>query len=780
MNRIYFKAIKDLWASKAKTLLVLIALVIGIFGLGTIIYTYSITKRDLKDNYLNTNPASVIVNGGNISSSLMEKIAALDYISNIERRNLAILRARSNSSFNRMPIYVFSVTDFSNLRLNTFSPENGNSPGMDEILIERDGLQFLDGEDLMIQTEDNSEIVLHKTGAVHDPGLPPSHMDHVLWGYVSEQTFQKNFKVNTDARLLIKFNHQSLSSIQKDTEKLIRFIADNGGIVKQYTIPPPNEHPHEGQLQSLLFLQLGMGGLAVLLSILLLINVISSIMSEQIRQIGIMKSSGASRQQLIVMYTAGIGALTFAAQLIALPMAYKVSLAYSGYIAEELNFDVLNASIPLVLNMSLVIFSFGLPLLVALFPVLKATSISVKEALNHQNNGVIARSGNIKARKFSITPLWLSIAYNNTFLNKARLVLSVFTLMLGLGLFSVGLNISSSLDNTFQNNLQKKRYDFTIGLKRTATEDEVRKSLNTFPEIKNWELWNNTKGNFADKNGVKSGSFSVSGVKDETKMWDFQLIEGKLPATWNNSVVVNPEFIGKFPHVTIGDSVSLFIGGNLNTWYIAGLIKDIGAAGVYTTGSVLQQKANEDLLLTDIRIKAGESATSFSHLIMEVEDSLEKEGMHVNSSLNQSEFLILLRDHIGVIMSFLLAMASLVLLIGGLGIISLMNMNIWERRKEIGIMRATGAGKWQINKIIAVEMLLFGTMSWIFGWMVSFPLSRIISDFFGNLILETPLDFLVNQQGLFITFFVMTGILFLSGVFPIRTAMRLSVNKALN
>ena len=780
MNMIWKKAFNDFWATKSKTILALFALFIGAWGLSVIVYTYYISKKDLHDNYMQTNPASVIVKVDSLSNNMLAEINDLPYVAQAEIRQTGIARVWTKNN-QWLPVWIFASPHFNNRKINTFTLEEGNYPGNGDMLIERDGLQYLTDHKLKIQIKNNEEVLLNMSGKVHDPGLPPSHMDHIIWGYVNTETYQQLFKADTTAQLLITFaeNRFDIAAIQKNTDKLLQWFATRGATVKQSIIPPPGKHPHEGQLQSLLFLQLGIGLLAVLLSCVLLINVISSIITNQIKQIGIMKATGASYAQIVRMYLAGVVALAILAIVIALPLGYNTAIAYNKFIANELNFNVINTSIPFWINSILISVLIILPVLTALLPINKAGKMTVKDALNHEK--INTSSDKLRAGGKLNLPLWMKVAFGNVFRNKWGSVLTIFNLMLGLALFSIGLNLKTSIENTFVTTLQKQKYDFSIALENPYAVSEVASVVTQIPEVEKAEYWLSGRMAFVNK-GVVGNAFGITAFDDNTQLVEFNVIEGKLPVNWNNSVVVNPAFIDKHPDIMVGDSAVFLSAGKLHTWYISGVVKEIGSAGAYTSRSNWEKISGTKQLTSDIKIKPkpGISGLDLTALILSIENKLKEKGVGISGSMNQTEFMQILNDHISVITSFLIAMAILVLIVGCIGIISIMNINIMERKREIGIMRAMGGSKFQISKIIFAEIFLLGLLSWLIGWLISVPLSKVLSNFFGKLIIDTELDFAIAPSGVLITFLVVVFILLLSGIIPIRNATKIPVHKALS
>ena len=59
MNTKFKKALSDLLINPGRTALVIFALVIGLWGVGSILVTYTILKNDLNENYKRTNPPTL-------------------------------------------------------------------------------------------------------------------------------------------------------------------------------------------------------------------------------------------------------------------------------------------------------------------------------------------------------------------------------------------------------------------------------------------------------------------------------------------------------------------------------------------------------------------------------------------------------------------------------------------------------------------------------------------------------------------------------------------------
>jgi len=121
--------------------------------------------------------------------------------------------------------------------------------------------------------------------------------------------------------------------------------------------------------------------------------------------------------------------------------------------------------------------------------------------------------------------------------------------------------------------------------------------------------------------------------------------------------------------------------------------------------------------------------------------------------------------------------ASIALVVAGIGIANTMYMSILERTKEIGIMKSIGATNTDILKIFLIEAAMIGLIGGIIGLAAGTGLSNII-----GYALESqglPLKTVVSVQLASLGFFFSIVVGVLSGVLPARKAAQLNPIDAL-
>jgi putative ABC transport system permease protein len=125
------------------------------------------------------------------------------------------------------------------------------------------------------------------------------------------------------------------------------------------------------------------------------------------------------------------------------------------------------------------------------------------------------------------------------------------------------------------------------------------------------------------------------------------------------------------------------------------------------------------------------------------------------------------------VMSILLgAIASISLLVGGIGIMNIMLVSVTERTREIGLRMAVGARNQDILFQFLIEALVLSLIGGVIGILLGLGTSKIISQIF-----KWPT--LVSLQALFLSFSFAGGVGIFFGFYPARKAAQLDPIEAL-
>jgi putative ABC transport system permease protein len=128
---------------------------------------------------------------------------------------------------------------------------------------------------------------------------------------------------------------------------------------------------------------------------------------------------------------------------------------------------------------------------------------------------------------------------------------------------------------------------------------------------------------------------------------------------------------------------------------------------------------------------------------------------------------------------FLLVMAILIAVVGGLGLMGTMSINVLERTREIGVMRAIGASNGDIQGIVISEGMLIGFISWGISILLSFPITRVLCYGVGVAVLSAPMDPIYGLTGIVAWLIFTLGLAAIASALPARGASHLTVKDTL-
>ena len=120
----------------------------------------------------------------------------------------------------------------------------------------------------------------------------------------------------------------------------------------------------------------------------------------------------------------------------------------------------------------------------------------------------------------------------------------------------------------------------------------------------------------------------------------------------------------------------------------------------------------------------------------------------------------------------LAAIASISLLVGGIGIMNIMLVSVTERTREIGIRIAIGARQREILVQFLLEALMISIIGCLIGVGLGVGGAMVAEKFL-------PIKALVTQNSILISFIVATGVGVFFGFYPAYKASKLEPIEAL-
>lgn len=780
------KVIRDLLQEKRRTFTVLLAMVLGVFAVAMMSTSKSLLDNNLTDNFLRTNPASFSLFVNNIDESVLKTLSDMDEIDGLTtRQSIWVRMKKDDGTF--LPILLYVVDDVADPQINTYTLDEGTFPqAKTQLVIERTGkkLEYLyAGQTLELHFPGYTQENFTLSGFTHDAGIAPSWMEGYLYAYISASSLPATYRAKfaTEIKCTVskdKLNRKHIESIAKHAE----FNLEQKGLpVLNSEIHEPGVHMHQKQMNALMFLILNFGVLVLILSCFLIINMISAIMAKEIKQIAIMKSTGASTFQIARIYISTTLLMSIASIITGMPLGIAAGKAFARFNASMLNFELFNTSTEPLVILIIIITGVFLPLFMSFFPIIKSSRISVQQALN--DTGIEGITG--QNHLFSAMGRWFSgsfvLALKNAFRRKTRLALTVFSLAIGGAIFITAFNIRQSTQNSINRVFDEQPQDILYTFTQAYSKAQFDNVLSAY-EI-DYELGFKSSGSFIKKNGLNSNAFSVTAIAQSGSLIVPVITEGRWIEENKNEVVINQILLKENPEVKIGDKVLLSIKGKNEEYTLVGMCKEMFTPGglfmlnTDYSAHIGAERNVGNILLVDAKT---EMQKELATLNINIENAFKEKQLFIINSLTKSAYKTAVVEHLLIIMAMLLSMTFLVVIVGGMGMATSMNINVSERIRELGILRAIGIFKKDLRMMVMTESVTMGVLSWLIAILVSIPLSWFLGNQFFTIFFESSMQLAISHSGILLWLLIAVLIGSISSILPANRVIKRQITDALN
>jgi putative ABC transport system permease protein len=547
----------------------------------------------------------------------------------------------------------------------------------------------------------------------------------------------------------------------------------------------PGEHPVNDVLQPLLLILTALGGLALILSGFLVINTISGLLAQQTRQIGMMKAIGGRRDQIMALYFVMVLIYGLLALLIALPLGGLGAWGMTTYLLDFFNTDLEAFSIPTSVFAIQLAVGLLVPLLASIYPIMTGTRITVREAVSDYGVGKGQFGTGWLDRilgyfKGLSRPMLISL--RNTFRRKGRLTLTLITLTLAGTTFITIFSTRDSMMATVDDMFASFGFDVLVMFERDYRAVELDRTTSQMPNIAMTENWGRATVNVVYADDETGDDITLEAPPADTEMYQPQLVEGRwLQPDDTNALVVNTDFMDDEPYLQVGDTVVLEVDGEDTTWQIVGVVQGTMAGStVYANQPYFDDLTHNADKTRVARIMVSDELIADPDEITKIfEQQFTEAGFEVQQVMTLSRIQAVLENTFNFLIAFLLAMAVVMAAVGGLGLSGTMSMNVLERVREIGVMRAIGASDGAILRLVLVEGIIIGLLSWVAGAVVAVPLAWVIANVLGNSLLSQPLTYVYSFMGLWLWLVIAIILAAIASFFPARNASQLTVREVL-
>ncbi|MFT5195877.1 MAG: putative ABC transport system permease protein, partial [Candidatus Promineifilaceae bacterium] len=381
------KVLLDLWENRSRTALVVVSIAVGVFALGTIITAYIILAEDMQVSYSAVSPANIEFNIPAFDQGFVDTIAKVDGLDKVEGRHRAVLRISQDNGSTWRGLIVIGMEDFNESEIFVHELIEGESiPGRREILLEnriRETLDVAIGDVLLVQLANGTTREMPVAGFVQDQGVRggPNADPHAYVTLASLEWMGRDSSFN-QILATVEGDPNDIAHIEEVADRVEERLKKRDDRVFRRWTGTTREHPMESTVLAILGVLGAMGGLMLLLGSSLIANTLSALLSQHLRQIGVMKLIGAHSFQIVGMYLMLILSFSFLALAVSIPLSSYGGYALASYLANLLavslqGFRFIPASIITQLLIAILV-----PLASAFIPVRSGARTTVSRAIS--------------------------------------------------------------------------------------------------------------------------------------------------------------------------------------------------------------------------------------------------------------------------------------------------------------------------------------------------------------------------------------------------------------
>lgn len=795
----WIKLLRDMQLAPGRMAMMVLAIAAGVFGVATVLTSYTVLSREVARNYLETNPASASLEMDPIDAALLTRIRQRPGIADAQAS--ATVGARiAVPQQGWLPLVVFVEGDFDAIRINTISRSAGAwPPPPGSILMEREALDLAGvkiGDSVTIRTANGIAHRLTVSGTVHDPALPPARRGQTVYAYATPATMGTIGEKTalTTLRITVRDQPFNLAAIESTASQLALWLRGQGHGVNVIRVPPPGEHPHAKVMTSLLLMLLIFSGMALALSAILTATMIDGILAQQKRQIGVMKTIGARTGQIAGVYIVLIAVLGLAATALGVPAGMAAGRAFAGLVLSEmLNFTMHSGAVPAWEYVALVLAGVLLPVALGMVPVMSASRTTVRAVLDDVGG----------ARDFGASRIdqWLGalrgvdrtllMALRNAFRRKGRLLLTLALLGTAGAMFISSLNIKKASEQHLLDAAADRHYDLETVLSGRRPERSVLAVIAAVPGVVRVESWPKVAAAKARADGLAlersypdgaHGTLTMSAAPDASAMIRLPMLAGRwLGKNDDQSVVLNHEALDFFPNAKVGDLMHLTVGQRPLDLRVVGIARQyMSAATAFVTPATLAAATGKPGLSSAYRVvTSAHDAAAIASAAARIEAALEAAGIGTRLSITETMLRKDVDGHFDLLLAAMLFISLLMAAVGIIGLASAMGTNVAERTREFGIMRSIGARPGTVLRNVLSEGVCIGLMSWMIAAMLCLPVSAAIGAYMGNLLFGLAFPLAVSARALAAWLAIITIGSALASAIPAWKATRLTIRESL-
>jgi putative ABC transport system permease protein len=726
MDLFFLKNLRDIQRRPLRTVLTIAGVLLGVAGVVAISFTGRNLAVAQRQTYAGTRQPDVTGFVSNLSPTLVGLIERRDNVAVADTRAIQITRASVGDDW--VSTKLTGVSDFNSMKLSTLKLVSGRYPGRGEVVFDITSTKLLNlkiGDLVALQANTGAPVTyVTISGFVRAPATFDAAILNQVTAFAPDHDVLRILGQQYDNYLMLKVNEPQRAS--QTADEIGNILSKRGISHGAFMVRDPNSFTGSNELQTLLLLLRVFSYVGAALSSFLVANTIAAVMIEETRQIGIIKALGGTRwttMRTYLTFAAIIGlsgsVVGWAAGLVFGQLLSKFLGGLSGLILPPFRPSFHELLLAIAVGLGVTLTSAAIP---AWF------SAQRRVAQLMANAGVTSdfRRGLVQrfTARFSRLSAVMVIGVRNLVRRPVRAWITLALVAVAVAAFLATQAVSDSVNDTVDSLYSLYGADGWLVVNQYLDFD-FNKVIEQQPQVVTAEPWGNTGGSLG------SVRTDVWGMPQDTSIYTARIISGTWLQQSNPYSVVLTNNLASKIDAHVGDIRTLDVAGTSTLVQITGIVNDASTyLGATTTGKLFMRI--EDLQ----RIAGVGGQTNFFALKLQSSQpqqvDVELEQLEAHFKQYGPETLATYKDQqssrqvIGILTLMLNAMVVIIGVVGLAGITNTLIINLTERRREFGILRAIGATAAHLIRLVMAEALGIAAAGCLVGIAIGYPLARYL------------------------------------------------------
>jgi putative ABC transport system permease protein len=673
----------------------------------------AVLEREIEASFAGARAPEVVLWFERVDASLLDEVARQPGVAAVAARRSAF--ARLNTVDGReLPLRLSIVADPQTLKVAAVHRHDSAAarPGL---WLEQSGASLLKispGAALALRGPAGTAVAVPLAGWLHDPGIAPSTQEQLLYGWATPAV-ALTLGLNPEPdQLLVKMVTPGSRADADEFGNQLAAWAKARGLPPLRIELPHATHPHALLMTALLRVLGVLSAIAFVSSAAWGAYMLALWLRREVRVIGILKTLGAGSGQVAAQYALLVLPLALLCAALALPLGAWLGQLLIEHHRVSLNIDVASSAPPPGLRWTEALLALGLPLLAMAAPVWRAARLTPRQAI--ADAGIAAPgAGRWRAGllRWPGATRW-TLALRNSFRRPWRLSLIVLALASGGALLLTTHSNYESLMQTIDRSLAQQGHDIEFILQRPAPAVLLETTARALTDVAVAEAWRRTSASLSEGGGAQEPMpVPLVGVPPGSRLFQLRIVEGRaLAAEATGEVLVSRYLLAQVPGLRIGGRMTLHWRERRHEATIVGVVEEIGGSTVYAPFATFEAVTGLGDASASLRVKA-RSGVSLDVVSRRIDQALLDVRAVPAQAITRERVRDSLDEHFKVVGDFIRMVALASALVGAIWLAASSGLNVIERTREIGVLRALGATPRGIGAIFLAEGLAVTLLS---------------------------------------------------------------------